>query len=105
MVIDRVAHRLVTKAGLRRGFYSWQRFTADTVANNLKTHRITSKMLRYRYALIFRLWHVVAADLARQHRLCLRALGTMCRRRVTDCFDRWANFACHVGEESRRHTR
>ena len=105
MVVDRVARRLVAKAGLRKGFSSWQQVTSNTVASNLKAHRVTSKMLRYRYALIFRLWHVVAADLARHHRLCLRALSAMYRRRVTDCFDRWASVAYHTAEESRRHIR
>ena len=48
----------MTKAGLRKAFGSWQQFTTDTIAANLKAHRVTSKMLRYRYALIIRLWHV-----------------------------------------------
>ena len=62
-------------------------------------------MLRYRYSLIFRLWHVVAADLTRQHRVCRRALSVMYRRRVVDCFGRWAAFVDHVCEQSRQHIR
>lgn len=105
MVIDRVVHRMATKAGLRKGFDSWLQVTADTVARNRRDHRVTSKMLRYRFSLIFRLWRVVAADLARQQRVCRRALGVMYRRWVVDCFGRWASFVYHVVEESRQHIR
>jgi hypothetical protein len=98
-----VAHRMVTKAGLRKAFGSWQQFTTDTIAANLKAHRVTSKMLRYRYALIIRLWHVVTSDLARQHRVCLRALVTMYRRQLVDSFHWWASTVQHSVKEARHH--
>lgn len=105
MVVHRVVGRMATKAGLRKGFYTWHHVTTDIIARNRREHRVTAKMLRYRFALIFRVWHVLTADLGRQHRICLRALSAICRRRMVDCFGRWTTVVYHAIEESRQHFR
>lgn len=98
-----MAHRMMTKTGLRRGFGSWQQHTAEIIARNLKTHKVSSVMLRMRYALFFRFWNVAAVGLARQHRVCLRALAMMSRKMQLESFRWWASVVEHTDKESRRY--